>query len=76
MIGNVEVNNFILFNIEDDDRSGILFDWLNKNRLLLNVKKSSCMLIGTKQRISGNDNLKIMIGDDMLTAFPYKITRH
>ena len=26
MIGNVEVNNFILFNIEeDDDRSGILF---------------------------------------------------
>ena len=25
------------------------------------------MLIGTKQRISGNDNLKIMIGDDMLT---------
>ena len=42
-------------------------DWLNKNRLLLNVKKSSCMLIGTKQRISGNDNLKIMIGDDMLT---------
>ena len=26
-------------------------DWLNKNRLLLNVKKSSCMLISTKQRI-------------------------
>ena len=25
MIGNVEVNNFILFNIEDDDMSGILF---------------------------------------------------
>ena len=25
MIGNVEVNNFILFKIEDDDRSGILF---------------------------------------------------
>ena len=25
MIGHVEVNNFILFNIEDDDRSGILF---------------------------------------------------
>ena len=25
------------------------------------------MLIGTKQQISGNDNLKIMIGDDMLT---------
>ena len=25
MIGNVEVNNFILFKKEDDDRSGILF---------------------------------------------------
>ena len=25
------------------------------------------MLIGTKQRITGNNNLKIMIGDDMLT---------
>ena len=25
MIGNVEVNNFILFNIEDDDKSGIVF---------------------------------------------------
>ena len=30
-------------------------------------KKSSCMLVGTKQRISGYDNLKIIIGDDMLT---------
>ena len=40
--------------------------WLNKNRLIVNTKKSTVMLIGTCQRLHYHDKITITIGDDII----------
>ena len=40
--------------------------WLNKNRLIVNTKKSTVMLIGTRQRLHYHDKITITIGDDII----------
>ena len=42
-------------------------EWLRNNRLLVNNEKSTCMLLGTRQRIS-NLSLDIHIGDNFLNS--------
>ena len=42
-------------------------EWLRNNRLLVNNEKSTCMLLGTRQRIS-NLSLDIDIGDNFLNS--------
>ena len=44
-------------------------NWLVKNRLILNAKKTVCMLIGTHQRLSKLEKVKlnIKVGDSVLT---------
>ena len=41
-------------------------DWLDSSRLRLNVEKSNCMLIGSRQRVA-NKGLGISVGGNMLT---------
>ena len=41
-------------------------DWLDSSRLCLNVEKSNCMLIGSRQRVA-NKGLGISVGGNMLT---------
>ena len=40
--------------------------WLNKNRLIVNTKKSTVMLIGTRQRLHYHDKITITTGDDII----------
>ena len=42
-------------------------EWLRNNRLLVNNEKSTCMLLGTRQRIS-NLSLNMHIGDNILNS--------
>ena len=42
-------------------------EWLSNNRLLVNNEKSTCMLLGTRQRIS-NMSLDIHVGDNFLNS--------
>ena len=40
--------------------------WLHSSRLCLNVDKSNCMLIGSRQRVAGKE-LNVSVGGNMLT---------
>jgi hypothetical protein len=38
-------------------------EWMDKNKLTINLKKTQCMLIGTEQRLRKSRKLSLQVGD-------------
>lgn len=43
-------------------------NWMNRNKLTMNLEKTQCMLIGTKQKLSKCKKLYIKVGDVVLNT--------
>ncbi len=43
--------------------------WYNDNKLSLNIDKSECMLLGTRQRLHNNSNIEIILDGEVLQTY-------